>query len=417
MRARLTALLILLPLCAWIGYGFMGGRVASGLAARYGARLLAKGDGKFNDPRMFVQTGLKDAALLLTAACLVLLVYREIAALAARRAPAPGRWVVQGWCAFVCLNLFAAVAARTPLFWCVLYTGKDNIENYTQWHIKETLMSANPAPSQAILLGSSQTRAQIDAKALNDRLGRRIWTTELHFPGCCIYDTILCLERVSDPRVRYVIIYLSSPCFYTPKDDDHLMYFFGFRDLPTYWSLGPKRPSFDQHAVSGLLGDLFPLFRIWEPLMARLRPPKTQNAEQAAYDATLENNLADRAQRVAKGFEHVDSSFDKKAFGILADMCRRRGCRLILCCGQLNPILERSLNPSVRRDMVDFLHQQAAADTNIVLLDESQLPVQTESDYEDLTHVNLAARARFSQFMAGELAKLAQVPPELGRAH
>ncbi len=56
--------------------------------------------------------------------------------------------------------------------------------------------------------------------------------------------------------------------------------------------------------------------------------------------------------------------------------------------------------------MLAFLRNQAAHDANIVLLDESDLPKQTEADYDDLTHVNEAAQIRFTEFIAGVMEKL-----------
>jgi hypothetical protein len=56
--------------------------------------------------------------------------------------------------------------------------------------------------------------------------------------------------------------------------------------------------------------------------------------------------------------------------------------------------------------MLAFLRAQAAQDSNIVLLEEAQMPLQTEKDYDDLTHVNRAAQVRFSEFLAGFLENL-----------
>jgi hypothetical protein len=143
--------------------------------------------------------------------------------------------------------------------------------------------------------------------------------------------------------------------------------------------------------------------------MARLRGGNVQKKQQARYDASLESSLEERARRIAKDYEGADSSFQKRAFEILAQKCRERDCRLVICAGQCNPILERAMNPSIRRDMMDFLHEQAARDPNIILLVDSQMPRQVEADYDnDLTHVNGAARARFSKYIAEVLEKTIQ---------
>jgi len=412
MRARLTLFLIVAPVVLWVLFGTLGDRAASKISSRFGSRILAGGDGKFAEAAPFVKRRLDDAVVLATAACLLGLAHRRLAVLASRRLRPPGLWIVQGWSVFVCLNVFAAVAARTVLFWCLLYTGKQHVNNFTQWHIKQGMMAEIEAPSQAVLLGASQTRSQIDAKVLNERLGRKIWTTELHFPGSSCYDMILCLERIPKVHLDYAITYLSEGSFYSESGSGRLMYFFGFRDLPGYWALGPGRPEFDHYSVCGLLGDVFPLYRVWEPLTDRVRGWKLEDQEQARYDASLESDLESRARRVAKGYSLGPASrFQQRAFAEFCKLCRARGCRLIICCGHFSPILGRVLDPALRADMMAFLREQAAQDPNLVLLDESQLPPQSEGDYDDLAHVNLAARARFSQYIAGVLEQLASAKP------
>jgi hypothetical protein len=343
----------------------------------------------------------------MTAACLLIVAHRRLAVYAVRRLQTPARWIVQGWSAFICLNVFAGIAAHTVLFWCLLFTGKDHTINHTQYNIKQALMKEAGAPRQAVLMGASQTRTQIDTKVLNDRLARRVWSTELHFPGSTPYDMTLCFERLPNVPLAYVITYVSEVTFYSKSDNERLMYFFGFRDLAAYCALGPGKPKFDRFEVCGLMADIFPLYRVWDSLAARVRGFEVQNQGQQRYDATLETNLEYKAQRSA---EHAgfgpESNFNKKSFAAFARMCRERGCRLIVCCGQLNPIAERALDPALRADMMAFLHEQAAHDTNLVLLEASQLPPQVEADYEDLTHVNPATRARFSQYIADALDKL-----------
>jgi hypothetical protein len=403
-------MLILLPAIAWALFGFLGNRVSSSLSSRFGPQILARADGKFTNVQTFVNGRLRDAALLTTGACLLLLAHRRLAAWAIRRFQTPARWVVQAWSAFVCLNVFAAVAAHTILFWCLLFSGKDHTINYTQYRIKEALLQEAAAPSQAVLMGASQTRTQIDTKVLNERLAGKLWTTELHFPGSSPYDMALCLERLPKVPLACVITYVSETTFYGKPDNERLMYFFGFRDLPAFCALGPGKPKFDRFEVCGLMGDIFPLYQVWDSVVARARGFEASNKAQERYDASLEGNLEDRARREAGGLAFgPESNFHKTSFAAFAKMCRERGCRLIVCCGQLNPVAERALDPALRPDMMAFLHDLAAHDTNIALLEASQLPPQVEADYEDLTHVNAATRARFSQYIAEVVDKLTPV--------
>jgi hypothetical protein len=269
-----------------------------------------------------------------------------------------------------------------------------------------------------VLMGASQTRTQIDAKVLNERMGRKIWTTELHFPGSSVYDMILCLERLPKVHLDYVITYFSEANIYSGNDNMRAMYFFGLRDLSAYCTLGPGKPGFDGHMLCGVLKDIFPLYRVWESLVDRARFWQTQNLPQEQYNASLESDLAERAQHIAQYFSFGPKcSFEKRAFATFAEMCRGRHCRLVVCCGQLNPVLERALDPALRSDMLSFLHEQAAKDPNIILLEGSELPRQVEGDYDDLTHVNEAARARFSRYIAEVLEKLTRANSSPGDSH
>ena len=412
MRGKLILLLILLPALAWAVFGSLGDRLSSSVASRFGPRILAATGGKVSNARSFVKDCLQDSALLLTAACLLTLAHRCLAVPASRRFPTPTRWVVEGWSVFLGLNIFAGIAAHTLLFWCLLYTGTESVQNYTQWRIKQSLMKEADAPRQAVLLGASQTWAQIDAGVLNERLGRRIWTTDLSFPGSSFYEMALCLERLPHVPVAYVITYVSEANFYTGGDNGRLLYFFGLRDLPAYWALGPDKPRCDQFLLCGLLGDVFPLYRVWDPFITRLRVGRVlTQPHQARTNLPSKTALAARALQLAKSYGFGPAcSFNQRTFTTFARMCRDRGCRLVVCCGQLNPIFERALNPALRPDMLAFLRDQARRDSNIVLLEESQLLPQNEDDYDDLTHVSFAARTRSSQHIADALEALACKP-------
>ena len=83
-----------------------------------------------------------------------------------------------------------------------------------------------------------------------------------------------------------------------------------------------------------------------------------------------------------------------------------------MCCGQVNPILARALDPALRPRMLSFLRGLAAKYANVVLLDEGDLPAQTEADYEDLMHATTATRTRFTEALALKLQSLSLFAPE-----
>ena len=205
MKGRLTLWLVVVPVIVWALFEFSGDSVSSRISARFASRILAGGDGKFTNAQAFVENRLRDGAVLTTAACLLILAGRWLSALVGRRLRTPARWIVQGWIAFVGLNVFTAVAAHTVLFWCLLFSGKDHTNNYTQWRIKQGLMKEVAAPSQAVLIGASQIRTQIDTKVLNQRLGRKGLDHRTAFPGklSLRYDSLFGAPSQSSVGLRH----------------------------------------------------------------------------------------------------------------------------------------------------------------------------------------------------------------------
>jgi hypothetical protein len=410
-RRRAIIVLTVIPFVIAVVWKAAHRRVAAFLAARLGDRLLRMSDGKFTDPRRFVEMRLADLALLAAGICLLALGHIIVVWCVNRRVPLRYHWVAAAVSAFVCLNISAVMASHTALFWCALFSGKRTSHNYTQYQIKSLLMNEIDAPAQAVLIGNSQTKAEIDQKLLNERLGTRLWTTELHFPGSRPYDVELSFSKLPYLHPKYVICYVTEGYFFSGTDSSGLIYFQNWQDLPEYYRLGGKL-SIGPNFVYGLLGDTIPIFRLREPLVARLLGFHLLNLPQEHYNEALNTNLEQRAAEAAQGYHAgADAEFEKRAFVALEQTCRARGSKLVLCVGQMNPILGRALIPSWRHDMVSFLRQLAKQDDNIILLDENDLPQQSEADYEDLTHVNLAAQARFSDYLAGVLNQLMTKQP------
>jgi hypothetical protein len=388
-------------------YAVLGSTLAGALDARFGHRVVQLAAGKITDARIFIQMRLREAVLLLTAGALLALAQLLAASWMKRRMRPRLAWILSALSGFVCLNAFALVASHTVLFWCLLFTGTGTTQYITQYQIKSGLMRELQAPRKAVLLGSSQTRAEIDEEILNDRLGTRLWTTELHFPGNQVYDMLLNLEDLPPVEVNYVICYLSEGNFIVGPESPGLMFFLNFRNLPEFYRMGGGLTHPNRSFAYGLLGDALPLFRLRDPLLGRILGSSMMNLSQEEWNQSLVTDLAARA-RAAAAVYHLgpNTDFQKKAFDVFAAKCRHRHAVLVVCCGQVNPILARVMDPSLRADLLAFLRGRAAQDPNIVLLEPAQLPVQTEKDYVDLNHVNTAAQAQFSEFIAGVLDDL-----------
>src|SRR5271170_1334844 len=97
----------------WVLYGVLGRTLAGALDARFGRRVLQMAAGKTTDSRVFIEMRLHDAVVILSAAALIALAQLLAATLIKRRASPRWAWILSALSGFVCLNVFAVVAAHT----------------------------------------------------------------------------------------------------------------------------------------------------------------------------------------------------------------------------------------------------------------------------------------------------------------
>src|SRR4051812_41634418 len=141
------------------------------IAARLETLLLKIGKGKISNLPLFITERFQELAALsiLTLALLAICVFFWKWISGARHS-----WLYCATCIFAAVNLWLAAAMHTCLFWGSLYTGSAT-SNFTQFQFKKLLLTENKVPRQFVLLGSSQTQAQLDENVLNRRLSKKIW--------------------------------------------------------------------------------------------------------------------------------------------------------------------------------------------------------------------------------------------------
>jgi hypothetical protein len=399
---RLLALgCLLLTSTAWLGYALLARPLSVGIAHRWGAEIVRKGDGKFSDAAVFLQHRIYESALLLTLTLGLVVVVVVLTPVLARRVPPLWKWVPYSIIGFVGVNLWIAFAAGTCLFWCLFWNGKGTTNNLTQFHIKLLLMDENPAPTKVVLAGSSQVRTQIDHRLLNSLLASNIFATELHFPGNHGLDFLFLDRKLRGHKADVILCYLSESIFFNGAVSDGFPLFFGFQDVPVFLRLGGEPQWAPKPLGLGLLGSALPVFWLRDPVVQRLFGDPLAGLGQAEQDATLATDLHQRATVWAAVMRaDLQSDFCFAAFDEFVARCRSEGRKVILCCGQMNPILARQLDPALRPKMLAFLAQLPAKYDNVVLLQEKDLPTQSEADYEDLSHANKAAQIRFTEAIA-----------------
>lgn len=394
-----TALLV-----AWCLYWLFGGWGAKVLASRWGDLLLRVAKGKFQDPTQFVHNRLQELLWLVTLLMVWIAVHRFIKALLQRHkidsTHTQKRWIFHGLAGFVMLNVLVGLASHTALYWGVMGAGC-GVENYMQFNFKRILLEENQAPRKAVLVGSSQTRSEIDENLLNDRLGTNLWTTELHFPGSKAYDVLLIEPQLRRADPSIVICYFSENYLYLGSRGEVVPNFMTFAELSDAWRRAALGYVGAQSIGYGLLGDALPLFRCRDVLSRRLLGPEVMNLKQAGYDASLNEDLSARARQVAEGYRiNAESEFQKRAIFDFVGRCKAAGRTVVLIDGGCNPILMRALDPAVRQDMVAFLHHLETSFSNVVVVRPGELAKQTEADFEDLSHVTPEMQRRFTESLA-----------------
>ena len=395
-------------LAAWIGYAVVGAGLARLVAHRFGGLVLRIGQGKFSDVAVFLQHRERDLLWLATLALVWAGAHLLLERLARSRPSWDrARWAIHGLAGFVCLNLFVGAAMNTGLYWGALGAGA-GFQNLMQFHLKRILLEENPILRRAVLVGSSQTRAEIKEEILNDRLGTNLWTTELHYPGSQAYDLLLVERQIRHANPQFVICYLSAGYFYQSNPEEPgLPNLFGFGDLPDALHSGAIHFLHPRSVAYGLLGDLLPVFRCRDILAQRLLGATVVNLKQEEYDTSREMNLDQRAKEIAPNVRVLPStSFQKEALERFVARCQQADRTVILLAGIFNPLLEQRINPAVRADLMQFLTDLKHRYSCVVLMTEDEMPVQTAADYEDLTHVNEAMQQRFSEFLAAQLKKI-----------
>jgi hypothetical protein len=158
--------------------------------------------------------------------------------------------------------------------------------------------------------------------------------------------------------------------------------------------------------LTGLLGNVLPLFRCRDAISQCVFGIATLELPQQQYDKSLPSNLEDRAQAFASRFQKSDESdFQKKAFENFIARCQQANRKVILLSGSYNPLLSSRIEPAVHEEMLKFLSDLRDRYSVVRLVPAADLIRQTPSDYEDLNHVNRETQQRFTAALAGLISQ------------
>ena len=396
---RFIAATVGLLVLGWLVFAILGHRLASVIASRAAGVIARMAKGKIADPSTFIYERAFDALWLATILLLLILIFFRLKPRLMRRSRL-GSWVWLSILAFILLNVWVGSAMQRALFWAILYSGEGS-SNYTQFKLKEKLMAEAPPIPRAILLGSSQVRAQIDENLLNRELTDRLWTTELHFPGSAAFDVALVSRHLRHQRVDLLISYVSEGYFFSGSSFSTLPYFASFTDVRWFHEIGADEVYRHRGFYIGILGSISPLFRSREPIGERILGKSFTTIKQMEYNQALETNLVKRAEQAAPGPKSDKfSDLQKRAFDSFLREAASRRARVIILVGQFNPLLGERINPALRPEMLAFLHDMARKHQHLTLVEDAPFLRNTVADYKDLTHISEEAQERFTRGLA-----------------
>ncbi len=391
----------------WLAYAIFGGHWASWIAGRIPADANVPGLGHVVDLTAFVQARICESLLLLTAIglCIAVAVAAHRVLIRMQLSERLGRWRWVALALLLCMEASAlcALASSTWVYWWLLYDGPGT-HRLTMYNLKRV-----PLPElrpQTVLVGSSQAMFQVDIDLLNEMRGPDARTIELGFAAANAFDLLLLQRQFAAAKPQQIVAYLSEINFYSGVSGSLYGMFMGLPGFVDWYRLGGSRFAVGRQAVFAAIGTVFPLFRARDALARQVLGRAVMRVEEDQLRIAKPRDPEQLATLLAKNYRMGPAAdFLKTAFDLFVQRAVANGATVTVCMGQLNPILSAHLDPAIRDDFRAYLRGLAARHApHIILLEESELPLQVAADYDDLVHANHGARERFTRRLAELLA-------------
>lgn len=370
------------------------------LSDLFGEKILLAGEGYIKDSNIFILNRIKELLNLIIILCLFAtgtfflnfaFVRYEI------------KWFFISLYIIIAVQFFVLSLTGTGLFWLV--TKGQNLSNF---NLKLKLASEVEVP-RIFMVGSSQINAQINEQRLDELLDYKYSTSDLFCTGSQPFDLVLQQAIFQRTKPEMVICYLSEFDFHRKVQSFLFPGFMDFKGLIDYYIL-KKNESFkhQNHIVYSILGNILPLYKIRDLITIRIYGKKAFSIEEKNWNKELDSDLQKRAERFKTVFKdsETNSAFNERAFEMFVLRSKLAGTKIVVCIGQMNPILSDIINPSYRKQTLEFLRKIASQNGHVFLFESNAFPIQTKENYHDLTHVNDKTQIRFTQRLALLLKKI-----------
>jgi len=115
-------------------------------------------------------------------------------------------------------------------------------------------------------------------------------------------------------------------------------------------------------------------------------------------------NLEKNAEQMSEAYRIDEKSdFQLQMFESFILDCKMKSEKVLVLIGQLNPLVAERFSPKIREHMISFLRRFRENHPNVVIFEN--LPLHSQSNYEDLTHVKKETQERFTTLIADVLKK------------
>ncbi len=379
MTDRALLLTALLLGAGWLLFGVSAQSVSTLLAARYPNLISQMGGSKVPEMVPFVSARLHDAVSLATLAWVVAAALIYFTRYLERHSHRHSIFLTGGLGIFVLLNVAVYCAGSRALFWLALLGLGGGLQNNAQFRAKEILLNEVSIHPRLVLVGSSQSNAQIKEERFNRRVAGAAWMVELHFPGSLAEDVFYVTRRWDARQADAFVYYVSPLSFYSANYSAIGRDLFRFRDLPAAVQLGTWArfsPDLKRYVV---LGATLPLFQYREALQRALLG--ATHADKALPETTSLHRDTSTIQADAS------SVHQKALFRQMLTRLGQQGQRIFIIGGQFNPNAQRQMAPGVQEEYEAFLKACAQENPHVSLVWQDELLIQPPEAYRDETHV------------------------------
>lgn len=279
------------------------------------------------------------------------------------------------------------------------------------------LASGDDEESHVVLMGSSQAREDFDVADLNRRFDTRNQFLNLGVSGQGNpIEMYMLTPRVIDARPSLVVYMPFIASQYYPYAYSTFALYFDPNILPLINTMygWPELVDHSNAIAWGYLGRASILMRYRTSVQhmvddavrrwIRDAPPKA--TQTFAYHKRKPEShfkkMIEKHRKRPRFHDHRYRALSQAAFHAMAMTLEEQGIPLLVVEGPVHPLIRHFYDPALDERYSEFM--TSAADTHgFTYLPASELPRFGDEDFNDFTHLNADARARFTAFMADYL--------------